>query len=204
MANIITVDYEDIPRQAGQMRTNGQELNTEIKNAYINVTNMHENWYGKRYNELASEFNKIIPQVKDLLELVVGEIPFVLETVANNYAQADTGAKVTAATKTEPETIESIPTPNDVGMKCITNQVEQVQQAVSTNFKNAVEKMNVIESVYSKITWQSEASEAFKTKFLKLKKDIIASFENLNTQFSKLMNQAVQDINETEKTNTVS
>ena len=203
MANIIKVDYEAIPRQAMSMRTNGKEINTELTNAYKSVENMHNSWYGQRYNALVQEFNKIIPSINELLELVVDQIPYTLETVANNYALADKGAGVTKAAKETPQKLANLPVPNDVGMKFVTAEVASVQNSVTKNFQNAAEKMNVIESEFAKITWQSEAADAFRARFKKLKGDIVTSFENLNTQFTKLMNQTKDDIQKTENANTV-
>lgn len=204
MAKITNVDYEAIPSQANQMRTYGQELNSELTNAYTSIQNMHNSWYGKRYNALVKEFNELVPEINELLELIVGEIPFALETIANNYSQADRGSKVTSAAKTAPKKVSSLAMPNDVGMKFITSEVTDVKSKVSTNFKNAKSKMDTIESAYAKIKWQSEASEAFRTKFLKLKKNIVEAFNNIESSFSKLMQQTLDDIQSTENANTVS
>ena len=203
MANIVNVNYEAIPAIARQVRTHAQELNTEMVNVYNSIADMHNCWYGKRYNALAKEFNNIIPEINDLLELVVGDIPYLLETVANNYAQADKGSNVTSAMKTAPKKVTSLAMPNDVGMKFQTNQVSAIKSKVSTNFKNSKEKMNSIEATYNKIEWKSEAAEAFKTKFTKLKANIVAAFENLDTQFTKLMAQTMEDVQASESANTV-
>ena len=63
--------------------------------------------------------------------------------------------------------------------------------------------MNSIEATYNKIEWKSEAAEAFKTKFTKLKANIVAAFENLDTQFTKLMAQTMEDVQASESANTV-
>lgn len=203
MANITNVDYAAIPAQAQQMRTLGQELNRELTTAYQSIANMHNCWYGKRYNELVKEFNNIIPQINELLELVVGEIPFTLETIANNYSQADQGSNVTSAAKTAPNKITDLAISNDVGMKFVTSEVESVKTNVSNNFKKSKDKMNTIESAYGRIQWQSEAAEAFSSKFKKLKADIVTAFENIDSQFTNLMNQTLSDIQSTENANTV-
>ena len=65
MARIINVDYEAIPAQAQQMRTYGQDLNNELTTAYQSIADMHNSWYGQRYNALVKEFNNIIPQIKN-------------------------------------------------------------------------------------------------------------------------------------------
>lgn len=203
MANIIKVDYEAIPRQTMSMRTHGKELNAELTNAYKSIEEMHRSWFGQRYNSLVVEFNKIIPSINELLSLVVDEIPFTLDTVANNYALADRGAGVTKAAKELPQKIADINMPSDIGMGFITSEVEAVQQSVSRNFQNARDKMNLIETEYGKITWQSEAADAFKARFQKLKTEISNSFDNLNTQFTNLMNATKEDMQKTENANTL-
>lgn len=204
MAKIQNVDYEAMPKQAKQMRSYGQQLNTQMTNAYKSIENMHNSWYGKRYNELVKQFNNLTTQINEMLTLVVTDIPYALETVANNYSQADRGTNATAAQKISPKKITNLTIHNDVGMKFVTSNVESVQKSVSTNFKNAKDQMNKIQAEYTKIKWQSEASEAFKSKFNKLKQNIISSFENIESQFTKLMTQTKNDIEKTEKANTVS
>ena len=204
MAKIQNVDYEAMPKQAKQMRTYGQQLNTQMTNAYKSIENMHNSWYGKRYNELVKQFNNLTTQINEMLTLVVTDIPYALETVANNYSQADRGTNATSAQKTSHKKVTNLTIHNDVGMKFVTSNVESVQKSVSTNFKNAKDQMNKIQAEYTKIKWQSEASEAFKSKFNKLKQNIISSFENIESQFTKLMTQTKNDIEKTEKANTVS
>ena len=203
MANIQKVDYEAMPSQAKQMRADGKQLNSEMTKAYKSVADMHNSWYGKRYNELVKSFNNMIPDINDMLKLVVTEIPYSLETVANNYSQADKGANATSASNEAPNKITSITLSNDVGLKFVTSNVSSVQTQISTNFKNAKVQMNNIESEYNKIKWQSEAADAFKAKFTKLKSNIVSSFEKIETQFTKLMTQTKQDIDKAEKANTV-
>ena len=183
MAQIDHVDYEAMPRQAKQMREYAIELNGEIRTAYSNVGEMHNSWYGIRYNELVKDFNELVPQVNDLLKLVVTDIPFAVETIANK--------------------IEDLPITNDVGMRFMTGEVANTQRAVSEKFESAKELMNKIEAEYNRVDWQSEASESFKARFAQLKSDILASFDNINNQFTKLMTQTQQDIETTEKANTV-
>ena len=204
MAEIKNVNYEELPGKAGQMRSHGQELNTELTTAYQRITDMHNVWYGVRYNSLVMEFNNIIPQLNELLDLVVGDIPYTLETIANNYSQSDKGANVTSAQKTAPNKITEIPVHDDTGkMRFITADVETVQSQVTANLDNAKTKMDTIESVYGQIQWESEAADAFRSTFTRLKSQIVASFDNIKTQFTKLMSQAQQDVQSAENSNTV-
>lgn len=203
MARIDHVDYEAMPRQAKAMREYALELNSELRAAYTNIGEMHNSWYGVRYNELVKDFNELIPQINDLLKLVVTEIPFAVETVANNYAQADKGQNVTSAEETSANNIENLPITNDVGMRFMTAEVANTQRSVSEKFDASKELMNKIESEYNRVDWQSEASESFKARFEKLKNDILSAFDNINNEFSKLMTQTQEDIENTEKSNTV-
>lgn len=203
MAKIDHVDYEAMPRQAKAMREYALELNNELRTAYSNVGEMHNSWYGVRYNELVKDFNELIPQVNDLLKLVVTEIPFAVETIANNYAQADKGQNVTSAEETSANNIENLPITNDVGMRFMTAEVANTQRSVSEKFDASKELMNKIEAEYNRVEWQSEASESFKARFNKLKNDILMAFDNINNEFSKLMTQTQQDIETTEQANTV-
>lgn len=202
-AKIISVDYEAIPGQARQIRTKGQELNKEISTAYQSVMNMHENWYGKRYNALVKSFNDIVNEVNSMLTLVVKEIPFALETVANNYSKADRGQNACAATATEPVKVTILPMPADVGMKFLSAPVETTKNNVSNNFNKAKSMMEEIRSMYLRINWQSEASEAFKGRFEKLKAQILEAFNNIESQFSTLMRQALDEVQRAETSNTV-
>ena len=145
----------------------------------------------------------MIPQINEMLQLVVTDIPVTLEKVANNYSQADRGSNATTVENTTPRKITNIEIHNDVGMKFITANVQQVQTKVSNNFKNAKDQMNKISTEYNKVKWTSEASEAFKTKFNKLKTEITKSFEDIEQTFSKLMNQAKEDVQKSETANTV-
>lgn len=203
MAKIMNVDYEAIPGQAGQMRSHGQELNVEMTTAYRSIGDMHNAWYGQRYNALVKEFNELAPKINELLDLVVGEIPFALETIANNYSQADQGMNVVSANKTAPNKIAELANSTEVGMKFLTSEVTTTKSNVSSNFKKSVEKMNQIESVYNQVQWDSEAADAFRSKFTKLKNDIISAFENIDSQFTTLMEQTLSDIQATESANTV-
>ena len=203
MAKIENVNYEAMPSQAQQMKAYGQDLNAELTNAYKSIEGMHASWYGQRYNALVKEFNEMIPQLNALLQLVVGEIPFALETIANNYSRADRGTTVTSAEKVAPNNIAELAVPSDVGMKFITEEVEAVRENVSANLKNSIDKMNSIETIHSQIQWSGEAAEAFATKFRKMKADIIAAFDNINTSFVKLMQQTQEDIQAAESANTI-
>lgn len=204
MAKVEYVDYRDLAVQAKDIRTHAKSLNQELTHAYKSIIDMHRVWYGKRYNELAKDFNELAPSINEILKITVKEIPFALETIANNFSQADTGSNTTSAQQTEEVKMENVPTPNDVGMRFITTDVTTIKETVKGNFKKAVEEMNAIENTYNKISWKSESAEAFRVKFTMLKNKITKEINEIQTQFDKLMQQTLEDIQTTEKKNTVS
>lgn len=203
MALIENVDYLSIPAKANEMREKGRSLNIEITNAYKTVTEMHEFWYGTRYNELVKAFNKMIPGLNDLLKLVVTDIPVTLETIANNYSQVDRGTVATAVNNELPKNVTEIAVIQDVGMRFLTASVEEEKTKVQSNFEKAKELMNEIEAKYNLIDWKSEASDAFKKRFTELKNQIVVSLDETNAQFAKLMEQTQQDIQKAENANNV-
>ena len=204
MAKVEYVDYKDLATKAKDIRSHAETLNKELLTAYKSVIDMHRNWYGVRYNELAKDFNELAPAIDEILKITVTEIPFALETVANNFSQADTGSNTTSAQQTQPTKMENIPTPSDVGMRFLTNEVTATKESVRNNFRNAVTELDTIESTYNKISWKSESADAFRAKFTKLKAQITNEIETINSQFDKLMKQTLDDIQTTENKNTVS
>ena len=203
MAKIQTVDYEKMPSQAKQMRAEGKALNTEMTKAYKSIADMHSSWYGKRYNELVKSFNEIIPQLNDILSLVVTEIPSTLEKVANNYSQEDRGENVTSVSNEECDRITEIAQSNDVGMRFMASNVENTKNQVKSNFENANADLNEIQSIFSRVNWESDAATAFKERFNSLKNQISQSFENLNNEFTKQVTDTINDMATTESANTV-
>ena len=204
MAKVEYVDYKDLAIKAKDIRSHAQTLNKELSTAYKNVIDMHKDWYGVRYNELAKDFNELAPAIDEILKITVTDIPFALETVANNFSQVDSKVNVTSAQQTQAIKMENVPTPSDVGMRFLTAEVTAIKESVRSNFKNAVTELNTIESVYNKISWKSESAEAFHAKFTKLKTQITNEIETINSQFDRLMKQTLDDIQTTENKNTVS
>ncbi len=202
MANVIESDYQGIQRTAENIRSMGEGLNAELSKAYHSVAEMHNSWYGKRYNTLVQDFNNLIPQINQMLNLVVVEIPNTLDKIAQNYSKMDT-EPLAAKTRNTLKKISNLSISNDIGMRFLTGEVSEIQTKVSNNFKNSISKMNEIESQCMSMKWTSEAADAFINTFKRMKNQISSEFENINAQFSKLMKQALEDMENTEKANTV-
>lgn len=203
MSRISIIDYEAMIVQIKKIREHGEQLNREIIEVYSNLESMHKFWYGKRYNTVLTKFNKVIPQLNIMLELVVGKLPYTLELIANNYSLADSRQNVTLANEEKPSKINELAITKDVGMRFLSEKVIDIQQEISKCFERVKDQMNQIEIEYSKILWKSESSKMFEQTFNKLKNEIIVFFENIDVELKKIIAQAENDMETAEKFNNV-
>lgn len=201
----VNVNYNTMPGMANQIRQNGQELNNELQTARTSIESVNATWYGKSYNDLALMFEGIIPQINEMLELIVGEIPFALETIANNYAAADgQTSAVVAPNKTEPNNLVPLNVNRTEDFNIDVSEVENLRTGLTRNFSNARDKMNTAESIYNSIQWQSsQASEAFRARFTKLKSEIISAFEEIDSHLSKVLQEQINRTEEAESQSTM-
>lgn len=201
--NVKTVQFAQIPNIAKQMRTQGQNLHTEFKNAYASVTAMKSDWYGNRYNTLINGFNEIRTSINDILTIVVTELPKALETVANNYSNFESGNNVCTVQTTSFQAIGEINESTQSGMRFILTSVQTTQTRVNANFTKALEIMGQIERTFGTITWESESATTFKAKFTELKRKIEKSIGDIKEAFGKNMKSTFDDIQAAERANTV-
>lgn len=205
----IEVDYKKIYDQTGSIGApntilgQADALNKQIINAYNNMTNMHAVWFGIRYNELATAFNNMIPEITTVLNYVVRDLPHNLKLIANNYSQADRGMNCGAADVVSPKTIPEIPTPADVGMRYQAEQVTEVKTMIENCFNNAVTAMQNIESLFNAVYWESEAAASFKSGLASNRSTIVNSFETIKQTFATKMAEAAADIQKAETSSNV-
>ncbi len=203
MTRVEYAEYEKFPSQAREMRKYGQDLNKEMFMIYGTVKDMHNWWYGPRYNDLVEQFNKLIPSLNEILQLVVTTFPSTLEEIANNMSQANNRPNVTSVDITGPKKIPSITLMNDVGMRFITAQVENEQTAIIQGFKKSKDYLNNIQGVQKRLVWESRSATNFNDKFTRLKDQIFNELDSLEKEFKNLMEQTKADMKAMESANTV-
>ena len=203
MAKIQEVNYKDIPGKVGKMRTAALEINNEIVTSYSKINAMKSNWHGIRYNELASECNKIIPDLDKLLKLIVTEIPHALELVANNYSKADSGAKITSEQQTPAKKVPEVATSTETTMKFLTTEVTSVKEEVGRSFTKSLNQLDEFQRIFNSINWSSEAADVFKREFTASKNKINTALSNIQKLFTTLMKQAAEDVQAAESNNTL-
>lgn len=204
MANIGNVDYMSIPAKTDQMRGVGRELNEKMQSMYDKIKELHEFWYGERYNRLVEGFNKIRPSVNNIVELIFTQLPASLDTIANNYSKLDRSMNIRTVSDEKPRIIEELPKMDDTGkFRFISNSVAEVKQEVEAKISKGIELIDEFENIYRTIDWESDAATSYKSVFARLKEEVVTSLNNLKKDFTELMLQAEQDAKLTEDTNTV-
>lgn len=203
MAKIQVVDYKDLKEKAVSMRKYGKEFNEALISAYKKVETMHKYWYGKRYTDLVVVFNNMTADINTMSKLVVQEIPQSLEKIASNYSVADTGEKISVVNDTATKISNLDTHSGDVGMKFLSSEVTTLNNKTADLFEKAKKEMSNIEKVFNKVTWKSEANDAFKAQFNTLKTNITSALDNAKEVSKTLMTQATTDIESAESANTI-
>lgn len=203
MAKVDQAQIDQFPGIASKIRSFGQELNSEFVTAYKSVIAMNADWYGQRYADLATEFNNLTKTLDDMFTLVVTEVPFNLETVANNYSNWDTGQNVCTAQQATIINTPTIEPSSATGIRFITESVTSTQSSVSANFDKASGCMNSIEQVLKSITWESESARVFKDKFDQMKKNIDEAIKQIKDSFGKSIKTTVEEMEAAETANTI-
>ena len=204
MGKVIRVDYESIPSQAKSIRESGEQINALLINVYNQIGNMNNCWYGKRYNTLVKEFNEITETINQLLNLVVGEIPYALECVANNYSQAVEDINVVSANNKAPKTINKISITNkNNGVRFMSKQVNTIKETILSDLQKVCDYMNSINSKYGNLRWNSEVSDSFKNKLQKISTDVVSAIDSIKSEFSNLVIQAQNDMQSAENNSMV-
>lgn len=204
MANIGNVDYMSIPAKTDQMRGVGRELNEKMQNMYDKITNLHNFWYGERYNRLVEGFNKIRPSINNIVKLIYTELPASLDIIANNYSKLDRNIGIRTLSEEKEKEIGELAIIDDAGkFRFNSDKVADVKQEVEANINKSIELIDEFENIYKTIDWDSDAATAYKPVFTRLKEEVVTALNNLKKDFTELMTQADQDAKLIENTNTV-
>ena len=201
MAKIMNVDYEAMPNQAKQMRAQGKELNNELVGAYKKISDMHNCWYGKRYNELVTYFNELVPQLNQFLNVIVGEVPYMFEKIANTSSDVDIQQNVAVPQKESIQKLEALPLIDDVGMRYISKEVDEISNEIMQLLQAAEDSMESVKRTVDNVELECEGSAEFKNEFTTLNNAFEYVINNIKTQFTKLMQADRELMEKAEKEN---
>lgn len=201
MSDSISIDYENIPAQSKNIRGLAREINNKLLNVYGKIAEMHVCWYGKRYNELVTNFNELVPQFNQFVDVIVGEIPYMFEKIANSISDVDVKYNVAVPQRESVQKIQLLPVIDDVGMRYISAEVDEINTNVVKLLQDAEDTMEGIKRIVEQINIDCDGSAEFKNQFSRLSDAFQYTINNVEKQFSELMKQDKELIETAEKKN---
>ena len=201
MSDSISIDYENIPAQSKNIRGLAREINNKLLNVYGKIAEMHVCWYGKRYNELVTNFNELVPQFNQFVDVIVGEVPYMFEKIANSISDVDVKYNVAVPQRESVQKIQLLPVIDDVGMIYISAQVDEINTNVVKLLQDAEDTMEGIKRIVEQINIDCDGSAEFKNQFSRLSDAFQYTINNVEKQFSELMKQDKELIETAEKKN---
>ena len=144
MEEYIKIDYENVPAQSKNIRNGAIEVNNKLLESYRKIAEMHVCWYGKRYNELVTYFNELVPQLNQFLNVIVGEVPYMFEKIANTISDVDIQQNVAVPQKESIQKLEALPLIDDVGMRYISKEVDEISNEIMQLLQAAEDSMESV------------------------------------------------------------
>ena len=157
----VLIDYENIPQQANNVRNVANQINDRLIIAYNKIAKMHDYWYGKRYNELVTKFNNLVPQLNQFLEVILSDIPQILDSVANNFSEIDIGQNVANTQKSEIKTLQEIHLIEDIGMRYLDSEVANIEAEIVGELQSAKELMQELEKSTVQIVMECDGARIY-------------------------------------------
>ena len=201
MEEYIKIDYENVPAQSKNIRNGAIEVNNKLLESYRKIAEMHVCWYGKRYNELVTYFNELVPQLNQFLNVIVGEVPYMFEKIANTISDVDIQQNVAVPQKESIQKLEALPLIDDVGMRYISKEVDEISNEIMQLLQAAEDSMESVKRTVDNVESECEGSAEFKNEFTTLNNAFEYVINNIKTQFTKLMQADRELMEKAEKEN---
>ena len=198
----IRANYTEIPGIACQMASEGSDISRLLSNVFKVVDELKATWSGIRYNTVIADFNAIIPNINELEDLIITEIPTALGQVAKNYASVDGGTAPAVTEGTKVATAEISNAETDV-LRFDSTAAETTLSTVKSNFSSIQDDLEKYKGQFYSLDWDSPAAENFSSRFESLSGNLKQSFENLCSAFEKAMTQAREDMEKADSSNNI-
>ena len=203
-ANIRSTNYNEMQKNAKEIRAKGVEFNKIMLNVYTEVGNLNKSCYGERYNKLVTLFNNLSTNVNKIVLIVVEKMPSALENAANNYANVDSGSKISRVHSTMSYSkMPTIAQSSQKEMRFITADVNTAKTKIEKMLDEMTTKMSEIETIFKRLNWQNGATTSIKSSFSELKNKIVSSINEIKHTFDKLVSEATEETEKAENANTV-
>lgn len=199
--NGIACSPDDLVLQAKAIRENGKEFERYLHNAFNELDNMHSFWQGQKYNQLRTEFNKIISDLNRMIDFSVSKLPTAIEEIANMFAEADLGDQVTSVTEEAYEPIVLLNQYKDSELRFSINDTIASKDVINRSFENAKEKMNIIFDILGNLSWNDPSVQTLQQSLMKTKTKIEDDFNTVINRFENMIAETTKAIEQMEKTN---
>lgn len=201
MGDYIKIDYSSIPAQSKSIRNSAVDVNNKLLEVYNKIAEMHVCWYGKRYNEMVTYFNELVPNLNKFLDLIIGEVPYMFDEIANTISDVDIQQNVAVPQKDSIQKLQTVPIIDDVGMRYISSEVDEISNEIMQLLQDAEDSMEGVKRTVYSVPLECAGSEEYKNGFANLNNAFQYTINNIKVQFAKLMQADRELMEKTEKEN---
>ena len=199
-----SVDYKKLFPVGDKLRQEARALNRLVLDVHETLLQMHETWDGKRWGELATSWNRLIPLFGETCEFLVERAPYAIEVDAYNYAVAD-GVSLGAEPAKTPS--RNIPGDLSIGTEVINLSDEnatkenQKKYEIYTLFKKIIASLGEIEGIFNSTSsiWVGPAADNSRSKFARSKQNISDNITKIQTRVDDCINNAINDLKSQEE-----
>ena len=199
----IVVDYENIPSKSKKIREYARQINGKLLDIYSQLEKMQNSWNGARYEELIKIYTSLIPVFNKSLEIVVTEIPYMFEVIANSFSTIDIQRKIIIAQRETPKKITAITKTKSKSLKYFGFLVEKDKKAILADFNEINNLLDNIGIIIGQIQIESDAMVEFKTSVKRFINEYKKLINTNSKKFSTIMDQIKNIIELAEKNNTI-
>lgn len=195
--------YDDMSSKSADIKKWGEKLYNDLKECYKTVSDLHNTWKGKRYQDLVVEFNKMTENLNNILD-VTGDFATNIDQIGKNYKGADHSHDAAKAAKVDLGKLNNLDTANEFDFIDFNeDDATACYNKVGKYFENSGTYMDNIMSVINGLSWTGTAQEADVAKFKELTDKIKTQMSKLIDNFKAQINAAKNDIVTAENTNII-
>lgn len=195
MADIKEVDYDQIINGASQIASAANEMQKCVKEAFIKIESMSNNWFGNSYDNFIKTVNLSIFGLNELFEISVSDIPHEIAAKAKSYASANQASCGASFVEQTAIILSELPKTNKgTKLRFRSTEVLSDQQAIVSEFKQAISNAEKAQnsSVALEQDWQSISGDTniqeLKAAFTTLKEILEGLSDALDGQISAQAN----------------
>lgn len=191
MADIKEINYDQIINGASKIANFANEMQNSVKEAFQKIETMSNDWFGNSYDKYIDFVNALIPQLNELFQKTVCDIPHELVAKAKSYASANQTSCGTSFNEQIALILKDLPRTNKGNsLRFKSSEVSLHQSSIKSKLdqadSNLKEALNVCRALES--DWQSVSGE-------KNIEELINAFRTIESavlQFGTTLNNIIE------------